>query len=384
MKKLFAQWMTVIALMTAAGIACAFTGESVALVNTEALQPVALMLDSFESETVDLSEEQKSELGISDSSEESSSQVSQASSVVISNPDNETPEPDSVSSYVSIDIPSEEESPSDTPSAGDKKVAVAVNGTAQIYSLSEILPQIVAAEMDDRFTDAALQAQAVAAHSHILYYNNLGKAPVLPTRSPSQRITNLVSAVINVTLTYGGQPANTVFTASSAGHSRDSYKLWGGAPVPYLSRVEQEYDHLDPNWDRQKIISVADMREYIESTTDIVLSEDPSTWFQIVSKDGNYVDVLSICGRTSYVSKISGKTITITGQIFRDNILKYNIRGAAFDIALNGDNFVFTTYGYGHGVGMSQNGADLYARHAGYDYQQILQHYYPGTSITVS
>lgn len=44
-------------------------------------------------------------------------------------------------------------------------------------------------------------------------------------------------------------------------------------------------------------------------------------------------------------------------------------------------NFAFTTYGYGHGVGMSQNGANHYASYAGWNYQQILQHYYPGTYI---
>ncbi len=43
--------------------------------------------------------------------------------------------------------------------------------------------------------------------------------------------------------------------------------------------------------------------------------------------------------------------------------------------------FAFTTYGYGHGVGMSQNGANAYATYGGYNYQQILFHYYPGTSL---
>lgn len=41
----------------------------------------------------------------------------------------------------------------------------------------------------------------------------------------------------------------------------------------------------------------------------------------------------------------------------------------------------FTSYGYGHGIGMSQNGANYYAKYGGYDYLQILEHYYPGTTI---
>ncbi len=43
--------------------------------------------------------------------------------------------------------------------------------------------------------------------------------------------------------------------------------------------------------------------------------------------------------------------------------------------------FAFTTYGFGHGVGLSQNGANAYATYGGYNYQQILFHYYPGTSL---
>lgn len=48
---------------------------------------------------------------------------------------------------------------------------------------------------------------------------------------------------------------------------------------------------------------------------------------------------------------------------------------------LESNTFYFTSYGYGHGVGLSQNGANLYATYAGYDYLQILQHYYPGTTV---
>lgn len=53
-------------------------------------------------------------------------------------------------------------------------------------------------------------------------------------------------------------------------------------------------------------------------------------------------------------------------------------------IDIESGNFGFTTYGYGHGVGLSQNGANHYAYYAGWNYQQILQHYYPGTYISNS
>jgi peptidoglycan hydrolase-like amidase len=57
--------------------------------------------------------------------------------------------------------------------------------------------------------------------------------------------------------------------------------------------------------------------------------------------------------------------------------------GAAASLAtsVSAGQFAFTTYGYGHGVGLSQNGANLYATYGGYDYQSILFHYYPGTTL---
>ena len=59
-----------------------------------------------------------------------------------------------------------------------------------------------------------------------------------------------------------------------------------------------------------------------------------------------------------------------------------NVGAAAALGAPQAGQFAFTTYGYGHCVGMSQNGANYYATYGGYDYQSILFHYYPGTTLT--
>ena len=61
-------------------------------------------------------------------------------------------------------------------------------------------------------------------------------------------------------------------------------------------------------------------------------------------------------------------------------VLAYGIRSHAFTVSWNGEAFVFVTNGYGHGVGMSQTGAEGYAQD-GWGYQQILNHYYPGTTV---
>jgi stage II sporulation protein D len=66
--------------------------------------------------------------------------------------------------------------------------------------------------------------------------------------------------------------------------------------------------------------------------------------------------------------------------MLRENV--FNLRSASFDIDYDSstERFTFTTFGHGHGVGMSQNGV-MGMINAGYDYEQILRHYYPGVSI---
>ncbi|MCI7759482.1 MAG: SpoIID/LytB domain protein, partial [[Eubacterium] saphenum] len=73
----------------------------------------------------------------------------------------------------------------------------------------------------------------------------------------------------------------------------------------------------------------------------------------------------------------------ITGRVFREKIMSFDIRSNAFDIDYNPstDEFTFTTYGYGHGVGLSQNGANNLAKYWGWDYRQILEFYYTGTYV---
>ena len=96
---------------------------------------------------------------------------------------------------------------------------------------------------------------------------------------------------------------------------------------------------------------------------------DPEDWFSNPEYiNGLYVDTIEVCGQT-----VSGRTV-------RETILGAQINSAAFEVSYDGDSFTFTTYGYGHGVGMSQQGADYYAM-KGWDYVDILTHYYTGTEV---
>ena len=67
----------------------------------------------------------------------------------------------------------------------------------------------------------------------------------------------------------------------------------------------------------------------------------------------------------------------------REKIMDFGLRSASFEVSYSSDTdkFTFTTYGYGHGVGLSQHGANNLANYWGYDYEEILEFYYPGTVI---
>ena len=118
----------------------------------------------------------------------------------------------------------------------------------------------------------------------------------------------------------------------------------------------------------------------MQNTLGIALTGDPSKWFKINSRLDNrehgWVTSISVGGMT----KANGKTID--GRMIRETVLGYSLKSAAFDLKYDksSDKFIFTTYGHGHGVGLSQYGAKALAEN-GYTYKQILQHYFTGVEI---
>jgi SpoIID/LytB domain protein len=112
-------------------------------------------------------------------------------------------------------------------------------------------------------------------------------------------------------------------------------------------------------------------------------SDDPADWLEIESyTSGGYVGTVSLGGRTKGVSGSSYGNKTITGRSIRETLLNYQIRSHCFEYEYDeeSDYVIFTTYGYGHGVGMSQYGAQMMALE-GYDYEEILTHYYTGVVV---
>lgn len=334
-----------------------------------------------------------SSMPVSSKNSQSTSRVSsRRSSSVIQDPTaSMTPIPSSKPSSASSKSSSASSKPqsssafvtSSAPPLVEKKVWVTVNGKAQELALLEVLPQIVENEIGSSAEPEALKAQAVAAHTYIQYYNDRGNAPAVSLKAvyPANqaKMDAAIQAVADKIITVNGKAVYTPYCAASAGKTNSSVDVWGG-PLSHLVSVESKYDSQDTkNWGTKKTISVSEVKTLLETKGGITVSGEPEEWFKVINYTaGGYNKNMSVCGQTQ--CKISGKTQTITGRVLRENIL--SLKSAKFDVTVEGDSFIFTTYGYGHGVGMPQIGANLYAKNEKWSYQKILTHYYTGVTIT--
>lgn len=256
-------------------------------------------------------------------------------------------------------------------SSGNEVFSAKYGGSVHTDDAFDLVCRIVNNEISSSFSDEAIKAQAVAAYSYVKYHNVNGLTPsVLVKSDPPQRIVDLVSSVWGKCCYYNGKVAQTVYMASSSGYTASSVNVWGGS-LPYLVSVECPFDaDGDPNYGKQTKFSESEIRSSLERYLGITLSDNPEKWLTVTGHiDGNYVSTVDVDGQA-----------TITGRKLRESVLSYNLRSASFDISYSDGYFIFTTYGWGHGVGMSQNGANYLAK-LGYTYDQILKYYYTGIDV---
>ena len=243
----------------------------------------------------------------------------------------------------------------------------------------------------------ALKAQAVAAHTYALRLalnnKNFPQAELNGADFSDSSVTcqpffteeqareyygieyEIYSAKIREAAEYGAtrvilhenEPIYAVYHSVSAGATNTARYIWG-VDFPYLQRIPSDWDREFTNFVSTNEISTTQMRSALLGfDPDIIMPLDYTRWFAEYSSDA-----------IGYVSAVSTRNSTLSGgDLWR--IL--NLRSAAFEITFNGHNFVATTWGHGHGVGMSQFGADYMARR-GHNYDNILKYYY--TDITIS
>ena len=266
--------------------------------------------------------------------------------------------------------------PTPEPPAAGRTINVTMNGTAQTMDLVECLAMVVQNELGYNQPAEAYKAQAVATHSWIL---NQGGYPAVSGRSPSQPVLAAVQEVADQVLTYNGGVAFTPYFASAAFGTCSSAEVWGGSK-PYLVAVDSPYDQqYASNWQNTREYTAEEVRIRAQDKLGENLaaySDNPANWLGDLAKNSS-----------GYVNTLRVGNTTISGYKLRmgvlNNVNGKTLRSTAFDVSYDESRgvFVFTTYGYGHGCGLSQWGAVGYA-HNGWGYADILYHYFPGTSLS--
>ena len=269
--------------------------------------------------------------------------------------------------------------------------------TGEVMKLSPLtyIKGVVAAEMPLSYHTEALKAQAVAAHSYALYRISQklsggdGQGEAYLSTDPAEcqgyldeegrreqwgsqfdayeaKLTEAVSAVIDKVLVYDGEPVMAMFHAVSGGKTEDAGNLFG-SPVSYLVPADSASDELSPSFLEEKTFTSAQMKELLDPLLNgAALSDTPSEWFGAPERS-DAGTVLSVA--------VGG--VPLTGSDVRSAL---SLASANFTVTFADGTFTVITRGRGHGVGMSQYGADFLARQ-GEGYEQILLHYYTGVTL---
>lgn len=254
-----------------------------------------------------------------------------------------------------------------------------LNGEVLNLTLEDYLVGVVAAEMPASFNMEALKAQAVIARTYTKKLINSGRkitddVTTQVYKSDDElkkmwgnsynayynKIKNAVLITKDKYVTYNGELIDAVYHSTSNGFTEDASFVWGNS-VPYLKTVTSPWDTSASTFQRSVDVS------FEELSNKLGMNFDEGTLIEIISRDDS--------GRISKI-KIGDKELT--GTLARNII---GLRSSDFDITINESSVTFTTRGYGHGVGMSQYGANGMAS-SGYTYDQILKHYYSGVIIT--
>ncbi len=274
------------------------------------------------------------------------------------------------------------------------QLTVLLQGQLCQMNMEEYLRGVLRAEMPASFELEALKAQAVSARTYTLYriesgpvanhpeadacddigcckaYLSAGDAAAqwgMQSAFYEQKIRQAVAQTDGEAVLYQQQPILAVFHSSSSGRTQNAEDVWLDQR-PYLRSVESpEGEDSVPNYYSTVTFSAKDFKSiFLQAYPQAKLEGNISHWFQALTKnDANLVTSLTIGG------------ITVKGTQLRSLL---GLRSASFELETDKDSVTFLVTGYGHGVGMSQYGANQLAKE-GKSYKDILTWYYTDTTV---
>ncbi len=261
--------------------------------------------------------------------------------------------------------------------------------------LDEYLYGVVSAEMPASFEKEALKAQAVVARTYTIYKieNNEGKhgeANICDDSGCCQawiskedrftkweeasreanwnKIVEAVESTKGKYITYEGKPINAFFHSNSGGKTETTLNVWGGSGYPYLQSVSTSGEDAYTQYKSEVTLTKEGFINKIK---------EKYSDFEIDFNDEKCISILEYT-EGNRVKKIRIGNKEFSGVEIRTLI---GLKSANFNIEIKGDNIYFSVVGYGHGVGMSQTGADSMAK-AGKNYEEIIKHFYTGVEIS--
>lgn len=275
---------------------------------------------------------------------------------------------------------------------------VLISATGEVLTLSEIdyIRGVVSAEMPAVYNTEALKAQAVTAFTYA--YVKRSEERLKPTADLKgadisdntkshqgyvtdeqcrakwgekaeqyiKKVKDAVTEVCGNIITYKNVPILAAYHAMSTGNTESAKVVWGNE-VPYLQSVPSPGDMLSPSYINVAKIPTDQFKTAMAELQLTEFSDKPEEWIKNIQVS-------------------AAKTVTsieVCGQNFRGGQIRsaLGLRSSSFDVVYKKDgNLEFTVYGFGHGVGLSQYGADYMARQ-GSSWQEIICHYYTGVEI---
>ncbi len=261
-------------------------------------------------------------------------------------------------------------------------VTNAETGQVESGSVLDILARIVEAEMGSEYELEALRAQTIAAYGWLLSNGaDSGEAPFAALKTATNKTVDAVKSVLGMKPYYEGTLANTFYFKCSAGTTASSLNYWI-VDVPYLTAVDTSFDKNADNYFTRRTYRSKDISAWVLETTGTDLSKisDKNKWFSVeYDNTGSYAVSIRFGNDLSkYPARYLRESIFTIARCGEDNSLS----SSAYRIFYNqsDDTFTFEVRGSGHGVGMSQYGANVLAK-GGKSYTEILQHYYKGITV---
>ncbi len=270
-----------------------------------------------------------------------------------------------------------------------EKLKVIIDGKLFEMPAVDVVANQVESEMGPTFPKEALKAQAVATHTILTRNNQQRQYTKYVARSVSPVVRKAVEDVIDLVMSKrgccnkdGNKLAFTPYCSCSAGMTNNAKDIWG---YEETTSVESKYDFLAPVYRQQCSYSLGQVVRLFEEKWSLDISDvNPKEIFKVLTfTQAGYNNKMAIGQYTKYFRKIIDKEVDITARLIRDEVLN-RLSSPKFEVFYDEDNeeFVFTSYGYGHGVGMSQYGAKYYAEKDNWSFKDILMHYYPDAVIT--